>query len=169
MKILKTLNSFRHWRSSLRSNLSVGLVPTMGALHRGHLSLVRRSKKDNARTVVSIFVNPIQFGPKEDLKKYPRPWRKDLRLLRREKVDVVFAPRAKEMTPPGGFTRLSVPGLNNMLCGSPRLRGPAHFDGVATIVAKLFNIVQPRCAYFGLKDYQQVRVIEQLVSDLQIP
>lgn len=169
MDILKTFLSYQRWRNTVGARVNIGFVPTMGALHQGHLSLIRRSKKENQKTVVSIFVNPIQFGPNEDFKKYPRPFRRDLDLLRGEKVDVVFSPSPAEMYPPGFTTRVSVPSLNHVLCGEARFRGPSHFDGVATVVAKLFHVVRPTRAYFGLKDFQQVRVIEQMVSDLRIP
>jgi pantoate--beta-alanine ligase len=140
----------------------------MGALHDGHLELVARSIRENDRTVVSIFVNPTQFGPKEDFKKYPRPMRRDTALLRKAGVDLLFAPSPIIMYPPGDSTRIRVYGLTDTLCGSPTSRGPEHFVGVATVVAKLFNMVRPDKAYFGLKDFQQVRVIEQMNQDLQL-
>lgn len=161
-----------------RRGKTIGFVPTMGAHHEGHLSLVRTSKKENDVTVVSIFVNPLQFGPKEDLKKYPRPVKKDLALLRKEKVDFVFMPSGEEMYPEGRqwiideinqsnqepVTRNQrQSNLTNQLCGKFR---PGHFQGVLTVVAKLFNIVRPDRAYFGVKDYQQAKVIERLNQDL---
>jgi pantoate--beta-alanine ligase len=141
----------------------------MGALHDGHLSLVHRSKRENPKTIVSIFVNPTQFGPKEDFNKYPRPLRADLALLRKARVDAVFVPSTREMYPGHDLTRISVRGVTETLCGSPTSRGPGHFIGVATVVNKLFNMVRPTHAYFGLKDFQQVRVIEEMVKDLQLP
>ncbi len=167
MKILRTIKSYEKWWK-VRSSQNIGFVPTMGALHEGHLSLIHRSRKENKVTVVSVFVNPTQFGPNEDFKKYPRPWKKDLALLKKAGVAAVFSPKAEEMVPPNGSTVVSVKGLNSVLCGAPTSRGPGHFDGVATIVSQLFNIVRPTRAYFGLKDYQQVRVIETMVRDLHM-
>lgn len=138
----------------------------MGALHEAHLSLVKRSKRENEITVASIFVNPTQFGPKEDFKAYPRPWDKDHRALIKAEVDVLFAPSPKVLYTPAYSTEVSVKKLTNTLCGAPASRGPQHFVGVATVVAKLFNCVRPTRAYFGLKDYQQLRVIEQMNEDL---
>ena len=140
----------------------------MGALHEGHLSLIRRSKRENDIAIVSIFVNPIQFGPGEDYDRYPRPFHDDVKLLASLGVDVLFAPQRDQMILPGNLTRIQVAGLREKLCGSPQFRGPGHFDGVATIVAKLFHLIRPHKAYFGLKDYQQVRVIEQMVADLNL-
>jgi pantoate--beta-alanine ligase len=169
MNLFSSPQHFLTWRRSLSNKKSVGFVPTMGALHEGHLSLVRQSIQENDVTIVSIFVNPIQFGPKEDLKRYPRPLQKDRRLLAGLKVDGLFAPSVKSMIGQEILTKVSVHPLNEFLCGAPQFRGHSHFDGVATIVAKLFNIVSPQRAYFGLKDFQQVRVIEQMVKDLNIP
>jgi pantoate--beta-alanine ligase len=138
----------------------------MGALHAGHASLVRRARRENDVVVVSIFVNPLQFGPKEDFKKYPRTAARDLLLLKSEKVDVVFIPDARHMYPPVFSTQIRVPSLDDVLEGAAR---PGHFQGVATVVAKLFNLVQPTRAYFGDKDYQQVRVIRRMVDDLNMP
>jgi pantoate--beta-alanine ligase len=168
MKIFKSIRSYQKWRRSIFPRHTVGFVPTMGALHAGHLSLVEKSKKNTDKTVVSIFVNPLQFGPKEDFKKYPRPWKKDFVLLKRAGVDAVFMPSGPDMYPPGFQTRVSVPALSGFLCGSPKLRGSEHFVGVATVVLKLLNIVQPSKAFFGLKDFQQVRVLEQMVQDLNL-
>lgn len=147
---------------------SIGFVPTMGALHEGHLSLVRTSKRDNDLTVVSIFVNPAQFGPQEDLDRYPRPIRRDLGFLRAAKVDFVFVPSARAMYPEGLVRPLRIknakwPRLAKGLCGKFR---PGHFQGVVTIVAKLLDRVRPSRLYVGAKDYQQARVLSQLVSDL---
>lgn len=143
-----------------------GLVPTMGALHMGHLSLVRRARAENERVAVSIFVNPTQFAAGGDLDKYPRPLNQDLALLEPLGVDLVFAPSNLEIYPPGFQTFVTVQELATRLEGAMR---PGHFRGVATVVTKLFNIVQPDRAYFGQKDAQQVAVIKQLVRDLNLP
>jgi pantoate--beta-alanine ligase len=145
---------------------SVGFVPTMGALHEGHLSLIRRSCKENDFTVVSIFVNPIQFGPHEDYKKYPRNLKQDAHICKKEGVDVLFCPGAKQMYPASYGTYISVQGLSDSLCGLTR-RG--HFKGVATVVSKLFHIVNPDIAYFGQKDAQQALIIKKMVEDLNSP
>jgi pantoate--beta-alanine ligase len=145
---------------------TVGFVPTMGALHEGHLALMRRSRHESERTVVSIFVNPTQFGPGEDYGKYPRAWRADLAACRRERVDLVFAPPVRTMYPDGFQSTVSLPALSRLWEGQAR---PGHFDGVATIVLKLFNIVTPDVAIFGQKDYQQAQVIRRLVADFDLP
>jgi pantoate--beta-alanine ligase len=144
----------------------IGLVPTMGALHEGHMSLVRASRQENDTTVVSIFVNPSQFGPGEDFQNYPRDLEGDIGKLREAGVDVLFMPEAGAMYPKGFETGVEVQGLSEKLCGPFR---PGHFRGVATVVAKLLNIVLPRRAYFGRKDYQQCLVIKRLVHDLNMP
>ncbi|MCX5705532.1 MAG: pantoate--beta-alanine ligase [Candidatus Omnitrophica bacterium] len=144
----------------------IGFVPTMGALHEGHLSLIRQAGKDNDLVLVSIFVNPAQFGPKEDLRKYPRTFIRDARLCKNSGVDVIFYPGIAQMYPEGYRTYVSVEGLSDCLCGRSR---PGHFKGVATVVAKLFNIVQPDTAYFGVKDAQQSVMIRKMVQDLNIP
>jgi len=149
-----------------RLGKSVGFVPTMGALHEGHLTLVRQSKKDNDVTVVSIFVNPTQFGPNEDFNKYPRQFDNDRKLLKKEGVDYIFYPSVSDMYPEGYETYVYLEKLPNHLCGLSR---PGHFRGVATVVSKLFNIVQPDKAYFGQKDYQQAEVIKKMVRDLNFP
>jgi pantoate--beta-alanine ligase len=141
----------------------VGLVPTMGALHDGHLSLVRRSAARAAVTVVSVFVNPLQFGPGEDFDAYPRDLDRDVALLAPAGADLVFAPAAADFTPPGARTTVRVAGVTERLEGASR---PGHFDGVATIVAKLFLAVRPRVAFFGEKDYQQLVVVRTMVADL---
>lgn len=143
-----------------------GLVPTMGYLHQGHASLLRRAKEECGVRVLSIFVNPIQFGPREDLSRYPRNEAGDLQLAEENGVDVVFLPSVEEMYPRPIQTSVRVAGVTERLCGASR---PGHFDGVATVVSKLFNIAQPDKAYFGMKDAQQVAVIEQMVFDLNIP
>lgn len=144
----------------------IGLVPTMGALHEGHLSLVRASRRNCGFTVVSVYVNPSQFGPREDLAAYPRTLPADMDLLRRERADLVFAPSDAEMYPAGYATWVNVESEAQPLEGVCR---PGHFRGVATIVLKLFNAVQPDVAYFGQKDYQQTLVIRRMVSDLHVP
>ncbi|CAN5719223.1 pantoate--beta-alanine ligase [soil metagenome] len=147
----------------------VGLVPTMGALHDGHLSLIRRARADCDTVVVSLFVNPAQFRPGEDLEAYPRDEERDVALAEAEGVDVLFAPPKEEVYPPGFDTRVQVGRLTSVLCGDPDRRGPDHFTGVATVVVKLFNMVAPDVAYFGQKDAQQALVIHRLVRDLDIP
>ncbi|MCM8831520.1 MAG: pantoate--beta-alanine ligase [Candidatus Omnitrophica bacterium] len=142
---------------------TIGFVPTMGALHHGHLSLVKAAKNDCDFVVVSIFVNPTQFGPKEDYKKYPRTFKKDKELLEKEKVDLVFYPTVKSMYPKSFSTYVEEVFLSKVLCGKSR---PGHFRGVCTVVTKLFNIVQPDVAYFGQKDYQQAQIIKRMVVDL---
>ncbi|MDQ3881015.1 MAG: pantoate--beta-alanine ligase [Chloroflexota bacterium] len=144
---------------------SVGLVPTMGFLHDGHLSLARRARADNGCVVVSVFVNPMQFAPGEDYERYPRDERRDLTLLEQEGVDIAFCPGVAEMYPPGDATRVSVSGLTDRLEGASR---PGHFDGVTTVVAKLLLVVGPARAYFGQKDAQQVIVIRRMMEDLFI-
>jgi pantoate--beta-alanine ligase len=168
MKLLRSLVATRRWRAAVPPRRSVGFVPTMGALHRGHLALVRRSLRENDLTVVSIFVNPIQFGPSEDFAKYPRPFQKDTDLLKDAGVHALFSPSPNDMYPEGFRTTVTVAGLTDTLCGAPTSRGPAHFAGVATVVAKLFALVRPDRAYFGMKDFQQLRVIERMNEDLNL-
>ncbi|HYA31521.1 MAG TPA: pantoate--beta-alanine ligase [Thermodesulfovibrionales bacterium] len=144
---------------------SVGFVPTMGALHEGHLSLVRMCREENDIAVVSIYVNPIQFGPAEDLSRYPRDLEGDAEKLEKENVDILFLPDDSLMYPEGFSTRVDVEGLSQRLCGTFR---PGHFQGMATVVAKLFNIVVPVRAYFGQKDFQQALIIKRLVKDLNM-
>ena len=143
----------------------IGFVPTMGFLHEGHLSLMRRARDDNHALVVSIFVNPTQFGPGEDYKSYPRDLERDASLCREVGCDVLFTPSADEMYPENSVTTVLVSDLTQTLCGASR---PGHFEGVTTVVSKLFNIVRPHRAYFGLKDYQQYRVIARMVQDLNM-
>ena len=145
---------------------SIGLVPTMGALHEGHLSLVRAARRDTEFVVVSLFVNPAQFGPNEDFNRYPRDFDADHRKLEAEGVDVLYAPPVEEVYPPGFQTYIRVEELGSRLDGASR---PMHFRGVATVVTKLFNVVQPQRAYFGQKDAAQVAVIRRLVRDLSFP
>jgi pantoate--beta-alanine ligase len=144
----------------------IGFVPTMGALHLGHLSLIRKAVRKSNVVVVSIFVNPLQFGPADDFKKYPRDFKKDQALLESEKVDYLFFPSEKEIYPPDFKTAVEIKRLSQILCGRFR---PGHFIGVATVVLKLFNIVQPDYAFFGEKDYQQLVIIRQLGHDLNWP
>lgn len=170
-KIIRTIAELRqkirdYRRSSAAVESMVGFVPTMGYLHEGHTSLLRKSTADNGLTVLSIFVNPIQFGPNEDLDKYPRDEENDIKLATVAGVDIVFIPTVKEMYPTRNEAKVTVEHVTERLCGSSR---PGHFDGVATVVTKLFNIVQPDRAYFGLKDAQQIAVISRMVSDLNIP
>ncbi len=149
-----------------RSGRTIGLVPTMGALHEGHASLIRRARAECGSVVVSVFINPTQFGPHEDLARYPRTFDADLAVCGREGADLVFAPDAAEVYPPGFRTFVEVTGLQDVLEGASR---PGHFRGVATVVLKLFNMAQPDVAYFGQKDAQQVKVIRKMVRDLDVP
>jgi len=163
MEIAKTIAEMKKLRAQLTE--PVGFVPTMGYLHEGHLSLVRRARIDNPSVVVSIFVNPTQFGPQEDFKQYPRNTERDLALLEKDKTDVVFMPSAEEMYPPGSDSWVEVGEITRCLEGASR---PTHFRGVTTVVAKLFNIVEPTRAYFGQKDAQQAIVITKMVTDLNM-
>ncbi len=164
MHVVKTVTDVRRIRRELAG--SWGLVPTMGYLHAGHLSLVERAHAENDHVGVSIFVNPTQFGPQEDLSAYPRDLERDLGLLRAAGVDLVWAPPVDEVYPPGYQTYVTVEEVAKPLEGAAR---PGHFRGVATVVAKLFNVFQPDRAYFGQKDAQQVVVIQQMVRDLNFP
>ncbi len=164
MLVAKTISEARAIRKQLGG--SWGLVPTMGALHQGHLSLVERARAENDHVVVSIFVNPTQFAAGGDFDKYPRPLERDLELLEAFDVDLVFAPLNQEIYPPNFQTSVSVEEITKPLEGAMR---PGHFRGVATVVTKLFNILQPDRAYFGQKDAQQVAAIKQLVRDLNMP
>jgi len=152
-------------RSLKKAGKRIGFVPTMGYLHEGHLSLIRKAKEDNDIVITSIFVNPMQFGPKEDFKKYPRDIRRDERLARIAGSDIIFYPSVKTIYPDRYSTYIEVKGLTETMCGASR---PAHFKGVTTICNKLFNIVKPDIAYFGLKDYQQAAVIKKMVFDLDM-
>jgi len=164
---MKTASTIQALRAQLepirRAGKTIGLVPTMGALHEGHLSLVRTAKTQTDVAVVSLFVNPLQFGPKEDLAKYPRNLERDRDLLESEGADYLFAPAIEEMYPPGAVTYVTVEELSNRLDGLSR---PGHFRGVATVVAKLFHIVEPTRAFFGQKDAAQVAVLRRMVRDL---
>ncbi len=164
MRVVQRLEELRASRAGLARPL--GLVPTMGALHAGHLSLVRRARAECASVAVSIFVNPTQFGPQEDLQSYPRDLERDLELLRPEGVDLVWAPEVEELYPPGDRCWVTVEGLTRGLEGERR---PGHFRGVATVVTKLFHAFEPQRAYFGQKDAQQATVIRRMARDLLFP
>jgi pantoate--beta-alanine ligase len=153
-------------RSARRTGQRLGFVPTMGALHEGHLSLVREARSSCSVVAASIFVNPVQFGPNEDLAKYPRTFDRDRELLEEEGVALLFAPPVEEMYPLGAVTWVTVDGLSDKLCGKSR---PGHFRGVTTVVAKLFHIVEPDAAFFGQKDAAQVAIIRRMVRDLNLP
>lgn len=164
MKIISTVAETRaiikEWK---KNGLKVGLVPTMGYLHEGHLSLIKKAVSENDRVVVSIFVNPTQFGPNEDYETYPRDIDKDSALCESAGADIIFHPEASEMYPKGACTYVNMTGLTDVLCGKSR---PTHFQGVCTVVSKLFNITTPDNAYFGQKDAQQLAVIKRMVKDL---
>lgn len=163
MKVINTIAEMRTLRGQLAE--SVGFVPTMGYLHQGHLSLVKKARVENGVVIVSIFVNPAQFGPGEDYAVYPRDTDRDLNLLQAEKTDIVFMPSAGEMYPPNFRSWVRIEGVTERLEGACR---PGHFQGVATVVTKLFNIVEPTRAYFGQKDAQQAIVIKKMVADLNM-
>ncbi|MBV6518971.1 MAG: pantoate--beta-alanine ligase [Candidatus Brocadia sp.] len=164
MQVITAMQALRQHIRALKENRStIGLVPTMGALHEGHLSLVREAKKENDAVAVSIFVNPLQFGKNEDFTRYPRTFGNDCNLLSQEGVNIVFNPGAAEMYPQGFCTAVVPESLEDKLCGKSR---PGHFRGVAVAVLKLFNLIQPDIAYFGQKDFQQTVVIKRIVSDL---
>ena len=166
MEIIRTISWMKETARQARAeNHVVGFIPTMGALHEGHLSLIRRAKADCSRLYASIFLNPMQFGPSEDLSKYPRTFERDVEQLKSAGVDVLFAPDAKEIYPAGFRSYVNVEGLSDRLEGKSR---PGHFRGVATVVLKLFEIVQPQFAYFGRKDAQQVRILQQMAGDLNL-
>ena len=167
MKVAKTIESVRHLvKNARKAGGKVGFVPTMGALHTGHISLIETAKKKCDFVVVSIFVNPTQFGPGEDFNRYPRPIKADLNICKKAGVDVVFVPSVRQMYPAENFTWMAVEKLTEPLCGRFR---PGHFRGVTTVCAKLFNIVAPDVAYFGQKDAQQAIVIKRMVADLNMP
>ncbi|MDX1763945.1 MAG: pantoate--beta-alanine ligase [bacterium] len=164
MRSIRKLSEMKGYvRSARAEGRSVGLVPTMGYFHEGHLSLMRAARSENDLVVVSLFVNPTQFGPDEDYDRYPRDLNRDVELALAEGVDVLFTPDREEMYPEGEATRISVVGLSEKLCGASR---PGHFQGVATVVAKLFNIVRPHRTYFGAKDYQQTVIVRKMAADL---
>ena len=165
MQIYKTIAETREALAEEALQKKVGFVPTMGALHKGHLSLVERCHSESDLTVVSIYVNPAQFGPQEDLNHYPRNLEKDIDLLRNYHVDIVFTPDDVQMYPEGYCTWVQVEGLSDILCGASR---PGHFRGVATIVLKLMHIVNPKLMFMGMKDYQQIIVLEKMIEDLNL-
>jgi pantoate--beta-alanine ligase len=167
VKVIHSIADLHAWRQTARA--SVVLVPTMGALHEGHLQLMRDARElagEEGSVIVSIFVNPLQFGPKEDFSKYPRELEEDAAKCRSVGVDVIFAPNADEMYPPDRSVIVLETKLSKLLCGASR---PGHFDGVCTVVLKLFNLVQPHRAVFGKKDYQQLAIIRRMVGDLNVP
>ncbi len=167
MLMLQTVEELRAHLGQVRGQgKRIGLVPTMGALHEGHRSLIRAARRQCDVVVVSIFVNPTQFGPAEDFERYPRPLEQDLDACRQEQADVAFCPLAEEVYPPGEVTRVTVSRLTEVLCGPRR---PGHFDGVTTVVAKLLNMVQPDAVYLGQKDAQQAVVLGRMVRDLFEP
>lgn len=167
MLILRTVDEVRQWtRAQRTAGRAVHFVPTMGYFHEGHLSLMRRAQADGGAVIVSIFVNPLQFGAGEDLDRYPRDFERDRQMAESVGVEAIFYPEVSEMYPAGYQTEVRVKELSKPLCGKSR---PGHFEGVATVVLKLFNIVSPDRAYFGMKDYQQLRVIQQMTRDLNLP
>lgn len=164
MKTIRSISTLRGILDSARKKgRTVGLVPTMGYFHEGHLSLMQSARRECDIVVVSLFVNPLQFGPKEDLKAYPKNLKRDAQMARKKNADILFVPEARDLYGPQYQTFVSVEELSKPLCGRSR---PGHFRGVATVVAKLFNIVLPDKAYFGSKDFQQARIIQQMVKDL---
>ena len=164
MEVIQPLAEMIGWsKKTVASGKTIGLVPTMGYFHEGHLRLMRMAVAKADKVVVSLFVNAMQFGPREDLERYPRDFDRDLELAAKEGVDVLFVPAAEEMYPPGYSTRVRVDDITATLCGRQR---PGHFEGVTTVVAKLFHIVKPHMAIFGAKDFQQLAVIRKMVKDL---
>lgn len=167
MRIVKSISLMRSLINKAKSrNKRIGLVPTMGALHQGHLSLIRKCRKENGLSVLSIFVNPAQFGPGEDYRVYPRNKKKDVLLAKRENVDIIFYPSVKDIYPDRYLTYIDVKNITNSLCGKSR---PGHFRGVTTVVGKLLNIVSADTLYLGQKDAQQCVVIKQMIRDLNFP
>jgi pantoate--beta-alanine ligase len=167
MKVVKTVSEVRKEVSIARAaGKTIGLVPTMGNLHEGHLRLVDAARRECSFAAVSIFVNPTQFGPREDFGSYPRTPGEDYAACEARGADLIFAPEVAEMYPPGSCTQVSVPGLDSVLCGATR---PGHFTGVATVVTKLLSIVQPDVALFGAKDFQQTVVLRRMAADLNLP
>jgi pantoate--beta-alanine ligase len=166
MQIIRTIKDMQALSRNIRDeHKTIGLVPTMGALHEGHMSLMKRSGDENEVSIVSIFVNPIQFGPKEDFMQYPRDIEGDLNKLSSVKVDIVFFPDDKEMYPDGFSTSVNIGSIGEVLCGASR---PGHFNGVATVVVKLFNIVMPDNGYFGQKDFQQTVIIKKINERIKL-
>jgi pantoate--beta-alanine ligase len=165
--VVETIDALRgQLDAARRERRTIGLAPTMGALHAGHAVLIQQARHENDFVVVSIFVNPAQFGPNEDFHRYPRPFEKDVALCEANGVDLIFHPVPELLYPPGYSTYVEVTKLQDYLCGASR---PGHFRGVATVVLKLFNLVNPTRAYFGQKDAQQVRIIQRMVADLHVP
>ncbi|KLO23607.1 pantoate--beta-alanine ligase [Marinitoga sp. 1155] len=166
MEIINNINKMKNIRNELiKKGKTIGFVPTMGYLHKGHLSLVEQARKDNDIVIVSIFVNPTQFGPNEDFDRYPRDMERDMEMLKPFNVDYIFHPSVEEIYPENYSTYVEEIKLTKVLCGKSR---PGHFKGVTTIVSKLFNIVRPTRAYFGQKDAQQFRVLRKMVNDLNM-
>lgn len=166
VKVIEDIAGMRSYVSGIKARGdTIGLVPTMGYLHEGHLSLMRKARELSDHVVISIFVNPTQFGPNEDLDRYPRDFERDLDLASSVGVECIFHPRSQDIYPKGYATYIHVEGLSSVLCGVSR---PTHFRGVATVVAKLFNIVEPDIAVFGEKDYQQLVIIRRMVADLNM-
>jgi len=167
MKVITSISQMQKEVQSLKNDkLSIGYVPTMGYLHEGHARLVKKAREENDIVIMSIFVNPLQFGPNEDLDAYPRDFERDSEIAKNEKVDYIFYPSVEEMYPSKPSVTLVIQKRVDVLCGSSR---PGHFDGVATVLAKLFHIIQPTRAYFGMKDAQQVAVVDGLITDLHFP
>lgn len=166
MKLIKSINSVKEEiKKAKKKRQQIGFVPTMGYLHVGHLSLIRKAVKECDIVIISIFVNPSQFGPGEDYSHYPRDLKRDLHLAQKEKVDIIFAPSVRSMYPDGYQTYVNVEKLSKVLCGLSR---PTYFRGVVTIVTKLFNIIEPDIAYFGQKDAQQAIIIDRIIKDLNM-
>lgn len=165
MITVKSAEKMKRTSQNLKKTGTIGFVPTMGFLHQGHMSLVRRSKRENKTTVVSIFVNPLQFSPNEDFARYPRNFKRDAKLLKKEGVDYAFFPSIKEIYPNRKKTRMKLGRISKTLCGSKR---PGHFKGVATAVKRFFDLIMPTRAYFGQKDFQQTLVVKQLVRDFRL-
>lgn len=165
MKVIKTVKNMQQYMKNV-SNEKIGFVPTMGYFHEGHLALMEEAKKENDIVVTSVFVNPLQFGPNEDYDRYPRNENRDMELAEKVGVDILFMPSKQEMYPREMAISLKIQKRTNVLCGRSR---PGHFDGVITVLTKLFHIVQPDHVYFGMKDAQQVAVVEALINDLNFP
>ncbi|HPM02644.1 MAG TPA: pantoate--beta-alanine ligase [Candidatus Cloacimonadota bacterium] len=163
MRVIRSIQEMREYRNLIKETKNIGFVPTMGYLHEGHLSLVKQSNKESDITIVSIYVNPSQFGANEDLDHYPRDLERDLEFLGQYDVDAVFLPTTEEMYPENYLTWINVDEISAMYCGASR---PGHFKGVATIVSKLINIVKPLYIYMGEKDYQQIAVLKKMIQDL---
>ena len=167
MRVIRQAHHMARTAAALRrQGQTIGFVPTMGALHDGHLALIRAARHQNRVVVISLFVNPLQFGPQEDYARYPRDLRRDLNLAKAAGADIVFAPDASQVYPSGFCTSVEVEGLSDSLEGACR---PGHFRGVATVVTKLLNLVQPAAVYVGQKDYQQALIIQRLIKDLNLP